>query len=856
MKFWYQFLIVTLSTLLLPVSILSAWKTKKPTAPTCPRAYNTILLPSAPSGYICLSDDYYSNIHYYLSSYKSRIDAGDDINPLLTEIRTSMKNDEEYQNTEEAKMYAVILDRLKQYWKVKCDLENQKPTIQIWTNGIYADDRLTPTCSYPPPRIRGTNIFLNLSLTWMDQDGNRVIYVWSGWSFSWVTIDRQWTGKHILTCTYRPSSCTDARKIQKEIILDGTPTVKKRVQSIARIWNEVMLNAIRKDKVRPPIQARNLFHFGAAIYDIWTLYHPGNRPYLFWVNTDIKSCQIPASFSKNFTKNDIERAMSYTAYRIIESRYKESPGYSWTLLEANAIMNRYGYSPRDTRFDLTKFSDPTALGNAVARCYLDFGKIDGSNEQWVSSTGESGSHGNMYYTPLNPSLDPNSPGNPDISDWNRWQPIALSTFIDQGGNPVSGGAANFIGAEWGNVKPFSLREDQKTIHERDGQRYITYLDPGDRPQIVSGESWMNTEKNDLYIWNFSLVGIWSSHLNPNDPTMIDISPRHLGNSAPLPTSFSDMRNYYDLTRGWVKTLGREINPKTEKPYETNWVKRGDYTRVIAEFWADGPKSETPPWHWFTLLNAVSDKIPEKRFEWTGPVLNNLEWDVKSYFILGGALHDSAIGAWGMKWAYDGVRPISAIRAMADHGQSSDLTLSSYDPRGFRLIPWYIELVGTGDVLEGKWGKNIGKIKMRAWKWPKYINNPEIDVAGSDWILAENWWPYQRPSFVTPPFAGYTSGHSTFSRAAAEVLTDITGDEYFPGGLFEFRTKSHDYLVFEQWPSVDMTLQWATYRDAADESALSRIWWGIHPPMDDIPGRIMGGKIGQQAFEFGKSYFKK
>ena len=28
-----------------------------------------------------------------------------------------------------------------------------------------------------------------------------------------------------------------------------------------------------------------------------------------------------------------------------------------------------------------------------------------------------------------------------------------------------------------------------------------------------------------------------------------------------------------------------------------------------------------------------------------------------------------------------------------------------------------------------------------------------DVAGVDWILAENWWPYQRPTFVTPPFAG-------------------------------------------------------------------------------------------------------
>ena len=38
-----------------------------------------------------------------------------------------------------------------------------------------------------------------------------------------------------------------------------------------------------------------------------------------------------------------------------------------------------------------------------------------------------------------------------------------------------------------------------------------------------------------------------------------------------------------------------------------------------------------------------------------------------------------------------------------------------------------------------------------------------------WIRAANWLPYQRDTFVTPPFAGYISGHSTFSRAAAEVL---------------------------------------------------------------------------------------
>jgi len=35
------------------------------------------------------------------------------------------------------------------------------------------------------------------------------------------------------------------------------------------------------------------------------------------------------------------------------------------------------------------------------------------------------------------------------------------------------------------------------------------------------------------------------------------------------------------------------------------VELGDYGRILAEFWADGPDSETPPGHWFTILNYVS-----------------------------------------------------------------------------------------------------------------------------------------------------------------------------------------------------------------------------------------------------------
>ena len=81
-----------------------------------------------------------------------------------------------------------------------------------------------------------------------------------------------------------------------------------------------------------------------------------------------------------------------------------------------------------------------------------------------------------------------------------------------------------------------------------------------------------------------------------------------------------------------------------------------------------------------------------------------------------------------------------------------------------------------------------------------------------------------------------------------------GHAYFPGGMSGFEVKANEFLVFEEGPSVDMTLQWATYRDASDQCSLSRIWGGIHPPADDIPGRLIGISIGQDAFNLANQYF--
>ncbi len=228
--------------------------------------------------------------------------------------------------------------------------------------------------------------------------------------------------------------------------------------------------------------------------------------------------------------------------------------------------------------------------------------------------------------------------------------------------------------------------------------------------------------------------------------------------------------------------------------------------------------------------------------------------MKAYFALGGAMHDAAVTAWGIKGWYDYIRPISALRAMAALGQSTDPGLASYDVDGIPLVPGYIELVTAGDALAGEDGAQVGKIKLRAWRAHDAIDDSAVDAAGVGWVLAAEWWPYQRPTFVTPPFAGYISGHSTYSRAAAEVLTGLTGSRYFPGGMSGFTIKANEFLVFEQGPSVDMTLQWATYQDASDQCSLSRIWGGIHPPADDLPGRLIGMRVGTDAFALAQDLF--
>ncbi len=600
-------------------------------------------------------------------------------------------------------------------------------------------------------------------------------------------------------------------------------------QSMARQWNDVLLDAIRLDFPAPTVHSRNLYHTSAAMYDAWAAFDPTARGTFYSGKhsaTDVAAAR--------------DEAISYAAYRVLSQRYTHAVDPDATQAHFDGMMSALGY---DTTVTTTVGTTPAAIGNRIAQQILSATIDDGSNEAngYVDNTG---------YAPVNPPMvvdypsvvTPNSPG---LADPNRWQPLYVDSARTQNGL-IGDELQEFVGPHWGHVTPFAMSSA--------GPTSWSDLDPGAPPQL-------NGVGDQEYRDDTSLLVRYSSQLDPSrggGKDFINISPRVAGN-RPL---------------GTHTDVGYAVNPSTGQPYADNFVRRADYGRVLAEFWADGPESETPPGHWNVLANEVSaHPLVEKRIGGVGPVVSDLEWDVKLYLALNGANHDAAVAAWGTKAKYDYVRPITKIRYQSKLGQSSNPALPSYHADGIELSLNEIELITDSSIRIGGRHRNVfdnanrnndgsfalnytesdlvGKIAVKAWNHEPA--DPTTEVSGIDWVLGENWVPYQSDNFITPAFAAYVSGHSTFSRAAAEVLAHFTGDEFFPGGLGEYQFDS-SFLDFEHGPSAPFALQWATYFDAADEAGISRLWGGIHVPADDFAGRIMGSSIGIDAFRYAQSFF--
>ena len=589
---------------------------------------------------------------------------------------------------------------------------------------------------------------------------------------------------------------------QPSAVLDDCVRSTNADWSVARTWNEALLAAVRLDVPSPTVHARNLFHSSAAMWDAWAAYDPVGRG--VFVDESRTADDVTAAR---------EEALSFAAYRILVPRYLLSPGAEESVTGFDQLMDHLCF---DRDFTATSGDSPAAFGNRIAAAVLEATIDDGANE--------ADGYAAPGYAPVNPPLVVADSGTTMV-DPNRWQPLELEVMVAQNGMPLDETVQTFVGPHWGNVTPFAL---ETPADDRPA------LDPGPPPLLGDGATEAAFKEAVVEVIAHSAV------LDPAPGATIDIDPGAIGN-APLGT--------YD-------DAGHERNPVTGQPYDRSTVDLGDYGRVVAEFWADGPSSETPPGHWNTLANSVTDTLgTDLRIGGQGSPVDPLEWDVKLYLALNGAVHDAAVAGWGAKGFYDYARPISMIRFMGGAGQSSDPDAASYHPDGLPLEPDLIELVTDETSRPGArhahLADHVGEIAVRSWRGTP--DDPENDIGGVGWILAVDWVPYQLSTFVTPAFAGYVSGHSTFSRAAAEVLAAITGSEFFPGGLGEWTIPAGS-LEFEAGPEHDLTLQWATFADAADEAGRSRLYGGIHVRADDLRGREIGFEAGRSAWRRAQEHF--
>jgi hypothetical protein len=182
------------------------------------------------------------------------------------------------------------------------------------------------------------------------------------------------------------------------------------------------------------------------------------------------------------------------------------------------------------------------------------------------------------------------------------------------------------------------------------------------------------------------------------------------------TTFATDANSFTASFGRPATFGTAAYLRQAQEIVDMSARLTDTQKAIAEYWADGMMTDSPPGHWMRFGIWVSKRDR-----------HDAGTDARMFFALSNALLDAGIVCWRMKRMNDSVRPITAIHSLF---------------AGKRIYAW----AGPGK--------------------------------GADWIDGSAWQPYQPPDVVTPAFPEYFSGHSTFSAAAAEVLLRFTGRDTF------------------------------------------------------------------------------
>jgi len=230
-------------------------------------------------------------------------------------------------------------------------------------------------------------------------------------------------------------------------------------------------------------------------------------------------------------------------------------------------------------------------------------------------------------------------------------------------------------------------------------------------------------------------------------------------------------------------------------------------RAIVEFMRDGPRSTGQSGHWMRFAQDIS------RRDHYGT-----DQDAKLFFSVAGIAFDAFIACWEAKRFYDSARP-------------------------WTLVRWY---------YKGK--------KIRGWAGPGKGVSTDLP--------AEKWHPYSPDVFVTPPFPGYPSGHSTVSGASARLLELITASnrlqvvcKHEAGSLTgeanvaPAKLLGVDGKLWKDAPATaNVDIACPTLSATAEMAGLSRIMGGYHIQADNVEGLNLGRKVAEYSWPRYQAYF--
>lgn len=263
--------------------------------------------------------------------------------------------------------------------------------------------------------------------------------------------------------------------------------------------------------------------------------------------------------------------------------------------------------------------------------------------------------------------------------------------------------------------------------------------------------------------------------------------------------------------------------------------------MIASRSADGSGQTPPPWtgnttpgQWRPTSNGLPGALPH--------------WGTVTPFVIpSGSAYRApaapALGSDAYRATFDEVRSLGSATSALRTAEQTDIAVfwaanaGTVTPPGmWNQVAQVVATERNQSVSENARmfamiGASVADAAISAWdtKYAYNVWRPEtgIRLADQDGDPLTDADPAWIPLLTTPNHPSYTSGHSTFSSAAAAALAAFVGDDAFSFTL----------------TSEGITRTFSSFSGAAAEAGQSRIYGGIHWQFDNQAGLAAGHDVG-------------